>query len=65
MCVCVCAHVETENSQMASIGVMHVHFYTGVAGCSSESDSAYGITQPSTGVNMNATTDCPDSTGIL
>ena len=37
---------------MASIGMMHVHFHTGIAGCSSESDSVYGIAWPSTGVNM-------------
>ena len=47
---------------MASTGITHVHFHTGVAGCSSESDSAYGIAWPSTGVHMNATTDCPDGT---
>ena len=34
------------------------------AGCSLERDGIYGITWPSTTINMNATNNCPNGTGM-
>ena len=47
-----------------SVCCMFSTYYTDVDGCSEERDPYFGITWPSTMVNMEATNNCPNGTGM-
>ena len=44
---------------------IHIYMHTAADGCSFEKDAIYGITWPSTAINVNATNNCPSGIGML
>ena len=43
---------------------MRIYVHTAADGCSYEKDAIYGITWPSTAINVNATNNCPSGIGM-